>query len=79
MGALLLDTSENALKLGSYLAWEIRVPMVVVGQQVPEALRHIAAEAISAAGELLSAVQNLLVLALNPPQPSSPMTSAQVA
>lgn len=79
VGALLLDTGEATQPLARYLAWDLRVPLVSLGAAVPDALRHAPAGAIAASNELSSALQNLLALALNPPEPTSPTAAANVA
>lgn len=79
VGALMLDTQESTVKLARFLALDIRIPIVTLGVPVPEPLRHAPAGALSSSTELLQALQNLLVLALNPPQPASLKANAKVA
>lgn len=66
VGALLMDTSEAAVKLAQYLAWEIRIPVVVVGAEVPPQLQGAPAGAASVGDDLNEALRTLLVQALNP-------------
>lgn len=74
LGALLFDTSEHAVKLGRFFGWEIRVPLVMVGEQVPAALQGAPAGASSVgigavgSGNLLEVLRALLVQSLNPAQ-----------
>ncbi len=48
-----------------YLAWEIRIP-VVVGEEVPAKLHGAPAGAASVGDDLSEALRSLLVQALNP-------------
>jgi CheY-like chemotaxis protein len=66
VGALLFDTSEATVRLAHFLAWDIRVPVVVVGQEVPAELKGAPAGAASVGEELIEALRSLLLLALNP-------------
>jgi hypothetical protein len=67
VGAVLFDVSEVAVKLAHFLAWDIRIPVVVVGHPVPAELQGAPAGAASVGGEDLSeALRTLLILALNP-------------
>jgi hypothetical protein len=66
VGALLFDTSEAAVKLAYFLAWDIRMPVVVVGHPVPPELQGAPAGAASVGEDLTEAVRSLLILALNP-------------
>ncbi|MFY2559354.1 DUF4388 domain-containing protein [Corallococcus terminator] len=66
VGALLLDVSEPAVGLAHYLAWEARMPIVVVGAEVPAALQGAPAGALSVVDDLGEALRSLLVQALNP-------------
>ena len=66
VGALLLDTSEPAVRLAHYLAWEIRIPVVVVGEEVPAKLHGAPAGAASVGDDFSEALRSLLVQALNP-------------
>jgi CheY-like chemotaxis protein len=66
VGALLMDSSEAAVRLASYLAWEIRVPLVVMGDVVPEALQGAPAGASAMGDDLTEALKTLLIQALNP-------------
>ncbi len=66
VGALLMDGSEAAVRLASYLAWEIRVPLVVIGDAVPQPLQGAPAGAISMGEDLSEAVKTLLIQSLNP-------------
>jgi hypothetical protein len=66
VGALLMDTSEPSVRLAHYLAWEIRIPVVVVGEEVPAKLHGAPAGAASVGDDLSEALRSLLVQALNP-------------
>jgi CheY-like chemotaxis protein len=66
VGALLFDTSEVAVKLAYFLAWDIRIPVVVVGHPVPAELQGAPAGAASVGEDLSEALRTLLILALNP-------------
>lgn len=67
VGALVLDTSEHALKLGRYLAWEVGIPIAVVGAQVPEALRNAPAGVLGVGEDLMEGLRDLLRQSINPP------------
>ncbi|MHB8879360.1 MAG: DUF4388 domain-containing protein [Myxococcaceae bacterium] len=69
VGALLLDTSEPAVKLARYFGWEVRLPLVVVGAEVPAPLAGAPAGAAAVGDDLLEALRALLVQSLNPVQP----------
>ncbi|HSP81773.1 MAG TPA: DUF4388 domain-containing protein, partial [Myxococcaceae bacterium] len=66
VGALLFDTSEATVKLAHFLAWDIRIPVVVVGHEVPTELQGAPAGAASVGEDLVEALRSLLILALNP-------------
>jgi CheY-like chemotaxis protein len=66
VGALLMDTSDAAVKLASYLAWEIRVPVGVLGSTVPENLQGAPAGAIALGDDLTEALRGLLIQSLHP-------------
>ncbi|QRO00785.1 response regulator [Archangium violaceum] len=78
VGALLFDTSEAAVKLAYFLAWDIRMPVVVVGHPVPAELQGAPAGAASVGEDLTEAVRSLLILALNP-APMLPGVPQQVS
>ncbi len=65
-GALLFDTSEAAVKLAYFLAWDVRIPVVVVGHPVPAELQGAPAGAASVGEDLKEALRSLLILSLNP-------------
>jgi CheY-like chemotaxis protein len=71
VGALLMDTSEAAVRLASYLAWEIRVPVAVVGNTVPEKLQGAPAGAMALGDDLTEALRGLLIQSLHP-APAAP-------
>lgn len=71
VGALVLDASEPALKLASWLSREVRVPLVVVGAPVPAELENAPAGAASVGEDLVEALRSLLVQSLNPVQPEA--------
>jgi len=66
VGALLMDNSEAAVRLATYLAWEIRVPLVVLGEVVPESLQGAPAGASAMGDDLTEALKTLLIQSLNP-------------
>ena len=61
-----MDTSEPAVRLAYFLAWEIRIPVVVVGAEVPAKLHGAPAGAVSVGDDLNEALRTLLVQSLNP-------------
>ncbi|MBF5042619.1 response regulator [Aggregicoccus sp. 17bor-14] len=67
VGALVLDASEAAVRLARFLAWEVRVPVAVVGSAVPQALQAAPAGAVAAGDDVVEALRMLLVQAINPP------------
>ncbi len=71
VGALLMDTADASVRLASYLAWEIRVPVVVMGEVVPEKLQGAPAGAMALGEDLTEAVRGLLVQSLHP-APATP-------
>lgn len=66
VGALLLDTSEAAIKVGAFLGREVRVPLVVVGQNVPPRLQNLPAGSYAVGEDLLDALRFLLLRAMEP-------------
>ncbi|MDY7233308.1 DUF4388 domain-containing protein [Hyalangium rubrum] len=66
VGALLMDSSEAAVRLASFLAWEIRVPVVVVGDAVPAPLQGAPAGAMALGEDLPEALKTLLIQSLHP-------------
>ncbi|MBU8899731.1 hypothetical protein DRW03_22870 [Corallococcus sp. H22C18031201] len=79
LGALLMDVSEGAVRLARYLAWEVRVPVVVVGSEVPAALQGSPAGAVSVGEDLAEALRALLMHALNPAPTLPGVTQVQRA
>ncbi len=79
VGALLFDVSEAAVKLAHFLAWDIRMPVVLVGHPVPPELHGAPAGAASVGEDLTEALRSLLLLALNPAPmlPGVPQSQAQ--
>ncbi|MBN1208838.1 MAG: response regulator [Myxococcaceae bacterium] len=71
VGALLMDTSEAAVRLASYLAWEIRVPVAAMGSTVPEKLQGAPAGALALGDDLTEALRGLLIQSLHP-APAAP-------
>jgi hypothetical protein len=71
VGALLMDGSEAAVRLASYLAWEIRVPVAVLGNTVPEKLHGAPAGAVARGDDLTEALRGLLIQNLHP-APATP-------
>lgn len=70
VGALMLDVSDGAMKMGRFLALDLRVPLVIVGEPVPAELQAAPAGAASVGDDLTEALRSLLVQALNPTQPA---------
>jgi hypothetical protein len=66
VGALLMDSSEASVRLASYLAWEIRVPVAVLGNTVPEKLNGAPAGAVARGDDLAEALRGLLIQSLHP-------------
>lgn len=66
VGALLMDSSEAAVRLAHYLAWEIRVPIAVLGTAVPDKLNGAPAGALAPGDDLTEALRGLLVQSLHP-------------
>ncbi|ATB41416.1 transcriptional regulator [Cystobacter fuscus] len=66
VGALLFDATDAAVKLAHFLTWDIRLPLVVVGQPVPPELQGAPSGSASVGEDLKEAMRSLLVLALNP-------------
>lgn len=77
VGALLLDVSEPAVRLAHYLSWEVRMPVVVVGAEVPAPLQGAPAGALGTNDDLSEALRALLVQALNPAPTLPGVTQAQ--
>jgi len=61
-----MDSSEAAVRLASYLAWEIRVPIAVLGNTVPEKLQGAPAGAIARGDDLAEVLRGLLIQSLHP-------------
>ena len=73
VGVLLLDDSEQAVRVAQHLAWEGRVPVAVVGQVVPAPLQEAPAGAAAVGADYAAALRSLLVQALHPaPLPGQP-------
>jgi hypothetical protein len=66
VGALLMDTSEGAVKLAHFLVWEARIPVVVVGAAVPPELQGAPAGASGVGTDLIEALRALLLHSLHP-------------
>ena len=71
VGALMLDGSEAAVRLARYLAWEVRVPVVVVGQPLPSALRGAPGGSAQSGDDVVEALRTLLLHSINPPVPGA--------
>ena len=69
IGALMLDDSEQSSRVAKWLAFDVRVPLVVVGGKVPPALQHAPAGAAAVGNDLLEALRALLIQSLNPLSP----------
>ncbi|MFN0063883.1 MAG: DUF4388 domain-containing protein [Myxococcaceae bacterium] len=61
LGGFVFDTSEATLKLGRFVAFDLRAPVVVMGEQVPPALQGAPAWVDAFAGPVPEAVRALLV------------------
>jgi CheY-like chemotaxis protein len=68
-GALVMDSSEGAMRLGTYLGWEVRVPLVVVGREVPDALQGAPAGSAAVGSDVLGALRAVLIQSINPALP----------
>lgn len=66
VGALLLDTTDAAVKIGAFLGKEVRVPVVVVGQGVPPPLQNLPAGSYAVGEDLLDALRFALLRAMEP-------------
>jgi CheY-like chemotaxis protein len=66
VGALLLDDSEGGARMANWLAFDLRLPLVVVGGQVPPTLRTAPAGAAAVGDDLLEALRSVLVQAIGP-------------
>ncbi len=66
VGALLMDLSDGTQRLAHYLAWDVRIPVVVLGAPVPPELQGAPAGVASVAEDLGEALRTLLVHAMNP-------------
>lgn len=64
LGALILGTDEQAVRLAVYLAWEIRIPVVVVGAEVPKELKDAPAGALAVSEGVSASVRALLMQAI---------------
>lgn len=78
VGALVLDDSDQASNVARWIANELRVPLVVVGGQVPPALQGAPAGAVGVGTDLLEALRSLLIQSQNPVQPGFEDASAPV-
>lgn len=70
VGALLLDTSEYAVRLATYLAWEVRIPLAVVGPEVPHVLLGAPSGVWTVGDDPPEGIRSLLVWASTPVQPA---------
>jgi hypothetical protein len=71
LAALLLDTSEGAVRLGRFFAWETRVPVAVLGGVLPIELEGAPAGAVAVRESLSDALRTVLVQNLLPGTPAS--------
>ncbi len=71
VGAIVIETSDAALRLASYLAWETRVPIAVLGKEVPAEILNAPAGAHAAGPLIEDALRTVLVQAMNPVQPGA--------
>jgi DNA-binding response OmpR family regulator len=69
VGALLLDGSEEAVRLARFLGFELRLPLVMLDGEIPPALQGAPAGVLAPVGHPLEAMRALLIQALNPPPP----------
>jgi DNA-binding response OmpR family regulator len=78
VGTLVLDTSDAAVKLARFLAWEIGLPLAVVGP-VPDALKGAPAGVVSIGEDLLEGLRALLRQSISPPPRELPHPAAAAA
>jgi CheY-like chemotaxis protein len=64
VGVFLLDRDVEAVRLAAFLAWEGRLPVVIQGDTVPEALREAPGGAFAVTEGPLAALRKLLIEAL---------------
>lgn len=79
IGALVLDTGSEALRIASFLAYEVRVPLCVIGSSVPASLSRAPAGAVACSEGFAEALRALLLQALRPPRTEEPGAPREVA
>lgn len=68
VGALLLDDSEQTMKLARFLGWEVRIPLAMLGGEIPQALSGAPA-GVASGEQPLEVLRLLLARAVSPTQP----------
>lgn len=72
IGALVLDLEPDALRVASFLAFDVRVPLAVLGGAVPPSLARAPAGVFATSEGLLEALRRLLLQALHAPRVFEP-------
>jgi hypothetical protein len=72
IGALVLDLEPDALRVASFLAFDVRVPVAVLGDALPPSLVRAPAGVFSTSEGLLEALRGLLLQALHAPRVFEP-------
>jgi DNA-binding response OmpR family regulator len=72
IGALLLDVQPDALRLASFLASDVRVPIGIIGDAVPAGLARAPAGVFSTRDGFSEALRRLLLQALHAPRGLDP-------
>src|SRR5262249_17218859 len=60
VGGLLLDGSEAATRLGRFFAWELRLPLALLGKSVPSLLEGAPSGVVAVEGNLPEALRSVL-------------------
>jgi CheY-like chemotaxis protein len=76
VGALVFDDSEPATRIARWLGWDARVPLAIVGEEVPATLQGAPGGAAAAGTQVLEAVRALLVQSLRPSPQADLVTAA---
>lgn len=72
IGALVLDTGPEALRIAGFLAFDLRVPLAVLGPSLPPSLVRAPAGVFTTSEGLLEALRGLLLQALHAPRVYEP-------
>jgi len=72
IGALVLDVGPDALRIASFLAFDLRVPLAVLGPSLPPSLVRAPAGVFITSEGLLEALRGLLLQALHAPRVYEP-------